>query len=37
MEGLRHRDEAVHARVFEAMGAMVKIDHAAIETAIKGG
>ena len=36
MEGLRHPDMAVRERVFAAMGAMQKIDHAEIETAIRG-
>ncbi|EDL48977.1 VOC family protein [Erythrobacter sp. SD-21] len=36
MEGLRHSDAATRQRVFHAMGAMQKIDHAAIETAVSG-
>ena len=35
-EGMAHPDPAVRARVFEAMMAMVKIDHAAIDAAING-
>ena len=36
MEGLRHPDPAARERVFAAMGAMKRIDHAAIEAAIAG-
>lgn len=36
MDGLGHPDPAARARVFAAMGSMVKIDHAAIEAAIRG-
>lgn len=36
MEGLRHPDKDVQARVFEAMVAMTKIDIATIEKAVRG-
>jgi predicted 3-demethylubiquinone-9 3-methyltransferase (glyoxalase superfamily) len=36
MDGLGHPDPVVQGRVFAAMGSMVKIDHAAIEAAIRG-
>lgn len=37
MEGLGSDDPAVRERVYSAMMQMVKIDHAAIEAAIRGG
>ncbi len=36
MDALGHPDHGVRQRVFAAMQSMVKIDHAAIETAIRG-
>lgn len=36
MEGLGHENPEVKGRVFSAMQQMVKIDHAAIEAALKG-
>jgi predicted 3-demethylubiquinone-9 3-methyltransferase (glyoxalase superfamily) len=35
-EGMAHPDPATRARVFQAMMTMVKIDHAAIEAAVRG-
>ena len=35
-EGMAHPDPATRARVFQAMMEMVKIDHAAIQAAVKG-
>ncbi len=37
MEGLAYSDPAVRGRAFEAMQQMVKIDHAAINSAMAGG
>ena len=37
MEALGHPDPVVQGRVFGAMQAMVKIDHATIEAAVVGG
>ena len=37
MDGLGHPDPATQGRVFGAMQAMRKIDHAAIEAAVAGG
>ena len=36
MDGIRSTDPSISARVFEAMGAMTKINHAAIEAAAAG-